>query len=107
MNETRVLLQAYYETLYNWLEARKPLITDEIDRLLAEEIERQGYEGFEEEKYAAYKEAQRRCYIFNQLDSEYPVEWLCRRVKQVSLVIPSESGIIQLSRYFSSNGRLT
>lgn len=57
MNQTRVLLQAYYETLYDWLETHKPLIIDRIDQLLADEVERRGYEGFGEEKYAAYREA--------------------------------------------------
>lgn len=57
MNETKVLLHAYYEALYDLLETRKPLTADLIDRLLTEEVERQGYEGFDEEKFAAYKEA--------------------------------------------------
>ena len=57
MNQTRVLLQAYYETLYDWLETHKPLIIDRIYQLLADEVERRGYEGFGEEKYAAYREA--------------------------------------------------
>jgi hypothetical protein len=57
MNETRVLLQAYYETLYNWLETRKPLMTDRIDQLLVVEVEKQGYEDFDDEKYVAYREA--------------------------------------------------
>jgi len=57
MNETRVLLQAYYEVLYGWLEARKPLLTAKVDELLAAEVDAQGYEGFDGEKYAAYKDA--------------------------------------------------
>ena len=57
MNETRVLLQAYYEVLYGWLEARKPLLTVKVDELLAAEVDAQGYEGFDGEKYAAYKDA--------------------------------------------------
>ncbi len=57
MNETKVLLQAYYETLYEWLEERRPLIADRIDKLLAEEVEKQGYEGFDKGKLAAYREA--------------------------------------------------
>ncbi|MHC4168274.1 MAG: hypothetical protein ACYSWQ_15075 [Planctomycetota bacterium] len=57
MNETKVLLQAYYETLYDRLETRKPLMIDAIDRLLAEEMRKRGYEGFDDEKCAAYREA--------------------------------------------------
>ena len=57
MNGTKVLLQAYYETLYDRLEARKGLVSAAIDEVLAEEVARQGYEGFEAEKYAAYRDA--------------------------------------------------
>jgi len=57
MNETKVLLQAYYETLYNRLEARKGLVTAAIDEILTEEVAGRGYEGFDVEKYAAYKDA--------------------------------------------------
>ena len=57
MNETRVLLQAYYEVLYERLEARRPLLTAKVDELLAAEVDAQGYEDFNGEKYAAYKDA--------------------------------------------------
>ena len=57
MNQTRVLLQAYYEALYDSLEMRRQLIIDRIDQLLSEEVEIRGYEGFGEKKYAAYREA--------------------------------------------------
>ncbi|MHC4704943.1 MAG: hypothetical protein ACYTFQ_30710 [Planctomycetota bacterium] len=39
MNETRILLQAYYEALYQRLEAEKPLLAAKIDELLAQEVE--------------------------------------------------------------------
>ena len=57
MNETRVLLQAYYEVLYERLEAQRPLLTAKVDELLAAEVDAQGYEDFDDEKYAAYKDA--------------------------------------------------
>lgn len=57
MNETKILLQAYYETLYNRLESGKPLIAARIDKMLAEEVEKWGYEGFDEQKHAAYRDA--------------------------------------------------
>ena len=57
MNETKILLHAYYETLYDRLEARKNQLADMIDELLFEEVERQDYEGFDEEKFTAYREA--------------------------------------------------
>lgn len=57
MNETKVLLQAYYETLYDLLEARKPALAAEIDKLLVDELERCGHDSFGREKLAAYREA--------------------------------------------------
>ncbi|MHC4117315.1 MAG: hypothetical protein ACYSWO_07380 [Planctomycetota bacterium] len=57
MNETRILLQAYYEALYQRLEAEKPLLAAKIDELLAQEVEAQGYGGFDDQKFSAYKDA--------------------------------------------------
>jgi hypothetical protein len=57
MSETSVLLKAYYEALYERLEAQKEILTAKIDELLAEEIRKQGFEGFNEEKYKAYRDA--------------------------------------------------
>jgi len=57
MNETKVLLQAYYETLHERMEARKEQLIGTIDELLAEEVDRQACERFDEEKFAAYREA--------------------------------------------------
>ena len=57
MNQTNVLLQAYYETLYDRLLARRPLMVKEIDELLVEQVEERRFEGFDDEKYAAYREA--------------------------------------------------
>ena len=57
MSETGVLLQAYYEALYEWLEAQKEILAGKIDKLLVEEIEKRGFEGFDEEKYKAYRDA--------------------------------------------------
>ncbi len=50
-------MQAYYETLYERLEAQKPLMAARIDELLSEEVGAQGYEGFDAQKYAAYRDA--------------------------------------------------
>ena len=57
VNETKILLQAYYEKLYERLEADKPLLLEKIERLLTEEIESRGYEGLKGQKYAAYRDA--------------------------------------------------
>jgi hypothetical protein len=57
MNETNLLLQAYYEALYEQLEAKKELLATKIEKLLREEIMKGGFEGFDEEKYGAYRDA--------------------------------------------------
>lgn len=57
MNETKVLLQAYYEVLYDRLEVQKAAITARIDKLLAQEVKTRGYEGFDRERFAAYRDA--------------------------------------------------
>ena len=57
MNETRILLQAYYEVLYERLESQKPLMAARIDELLVEEVAAQAYAGFDEQKYDAYRDA--------------------------------------------------
>ena len=57
MNETNLLLKAYYEALYERLEAKKELLAARIEELLAEEIAERGFEDFDEAKYAAYRDA--------------------------------------------------
>ena len=57
MSETSLLLKAYYEVLYDRLEAKKGLLTAKIEELLAEEIAIRGFESFDEEKFAAYRDA--------------------------------------------------
>ena len=57
MNETSVLLRAYYEALYERLVAQKEILQAKIDDFLIEEIEKRGFEGFNEEKYEAYRDA--------------------------------------------------
>lgn len=57
MNETNVILRAYYEALYDRLTAEKDIMSTIIEKLLEEEIAIRGFEDFNEEKYAAYLEA--------------------------------------------------
>ena len=57
MSEASVLLKAYYEALYERLEAQKENLAEKIDELLKEEIENRGFDGFDEEKYKAYRDA--------------------------------------------------
>ncbi len=57
MSETSLLLKAYYEALYERLQAGKELLAARIEKLLAEEITERRFEDFDEAKYAAYKDA--------------------------------------------------
>ena len=57
MNETDLLLKAYYEALHEKLEAKKDLLAARIEKLLADEIAERGFGNFDEEKYAAYRDA--------------------------------------------------
>ena len=57
MSETNLLLKAYYEALYERLQANKEHLAARIETLLAEEIAERGFENFDEDKYAAYKDA--------------------------------------------------
>jgi hypothetical protein len=57
MNEANVLLNTYYETLYEKLEANRELLATRIEKLLNEEIVKRGFENFDEEKYATYRDA--------------------------------------------------
>jgi DNA-binding Lrp family transcriptional regulator len=57
MNETNLLLKAYYEVLYEQLEANRELLATRIEKLLKEEIINRGFGNFDEEKYAAYQDA--------------------------------------------------
>jgi hypothetical protein len=57
MDETNVLLNTYYEALYEKLEANRELLATRIEKLLKEEIVKRGFENFDEEKYAAYRDA--------------------------------------------------
>jgi DNA-binding Lrp family transcriptional regulator len=57
MNETNLLLKAYYEALYEHLEANRELLATRIEKLLKEEIVKREFGSFDEEKYTAYRDA--------------------------------------------------
>jgi len=57
MNKTKLLLNAYYEVLYERLEANKDLLAARIEKLLWKEIERCKFGDFDREKYEAYRDA--------------------------------------------------
>lgn len=57
MDETKLLLNAYYEALYQRLEANKALLAVKIQDLLKQEIAQRGFADFDDDKYAAYRDA--------------------------------------------------
>ncbi len=57
MNETSLLLKAYYEALYELLQADEDLLHTRVEEILRQEIAKLGLGDFDEEKYAAYKDA--------------------------------------------------
>lgn len=76
MSETSVLLKAYYEALYDRLEARKELLAGRIDALLAEEVARRGFGDFDREKHTAYRDAclafvEERIELYNPFGIQY------------------------------------
>jgi hypothetical protein len=72
MNEASLLLNAYYETLYEHLEANREILASKIEKLLKYEVANRGFEGFDEGKYAAYRDA---CLAFveERLETYNPV----------------------------------
>ena len=57
MNETNVLLHAYYEVLYEALQTNRGTLIAKVEKLLAAEIEKRGFGCFNEEKFTAYRDA--------------------------------------------------
>jgi hypothetical protein len=76
MNEANLLLKAYYEALYEKLEANKELLTTKIKKLLKEEIAKQRFGSFDEEKYTAYRDTclafvEERLETYNPIGIQY------------------------------------
>ncbi len=57
MNETNVLLHAYYEALHEALQTNRGTLIAKVEKLLAAEIEKRDFGSFNEEKFAAYRDA--------------------------------------------------
>jgi hypothetical protein len=79
MNETDVLLKAYYEALHNKLKAKRGLLIRAAEKLLREEIAGRDYEGFDEDKYTAYWDAcvafiDERIETYNPIGVQYTFE---------------------------------
>jgi len=79
MNETKLLLNAYYETLHEQLEAKKDVLATRIEQLLAEEIANREFENFNEDKFTAYRDAclafvDERIETYNPIGIQYTFE---------------------------------
>jgi len=67
-----LVLKAYYERLYDLMEARRADLLSRMDDLLAAEVARRGFSDMNEDKLAAYREA---CLAFidERLESYNPI----------------------------------
>jgi len=84
MNETKLLLNAYYEALHDRLEADKELLTTKIEKLLHAELANPGFGNFEQEKYNAYRDAclafvDERVEMYNPIGIQYTYDRAGRR----------------------------
>jgi len=57
MNETVVLLKAYFETLHGILEEKREILAENIKGELSKEIKNRGFKDVDKDKFAAYWEA--------------------------------------------------
>ncbi|MHC4693292.1 MAG: hypothetical protein ACYS67_11175 [Planctomycetota bacterium] len=57
MSETKLLLNAYYEALYEKLEFHKELLADKIEKLLHKEFENRNFGSITRERHNAYRDA--------------------------------------------------
>jgi hypothetical protein len=76
MNDTSLLLKAYYEAVYELLEEAREGLRRSIGELLSEEVEVRGFEGFDDERLQAYREAciafiEERIETFNPIGYQY------------------------------------
>jgi hypothetical protein len=76
MNETNLLLNAYYEALYEQIEANRETLATKMEKLLKEEVAKQRFENFDEEKYTAYRDAclafvEERLETYNPIGIQY------------------------------------
>jgi len=76
MQQTGLVLRAYYEYLYDLLEGHREAVVGRIEALLAEQIGRLGPEQLEAEKFAAYLEAavaffDERLEMYNPIGHQY------------------------------------
>jgi hypothetical protein len=84
MSETKLLLNAYYEALYDRLVAGRRLLDERIERLLQAEFEKRDFGIINQEKYNAYKDAclafiDERIEMYNPIGIQYTFDSTGRR----------------------------
>lgn len=76
MNETKLLLNTYYEALHDMLEANKELLTTKIEKFLHAELAKRRFGNIEQEKFDAYRDAclafvDERAEMYNPIGIQY------------------------------------
>jgi hypothetical protein len=76
MSGTKLLLNAYYEALYERLCERRGLVVETIEELLRDEIEDRGFVELTDSKYQAYRDAvlafvDERIEMYNPIGIQY------------------------------------
>jgi hypothetical protein len=76
MSDVSLLLKAYYEALYERIDANRQLLVVKAEVLLSQEITRAGYKAFDGDKFSAYLEAavafiDERIELYNPFGMQY------------------------------------
>ena len=76
LTESRLLLQAYYEILYEWLSVSRDRLIRTIEQCLPEELSARNFAGYTDSKYDAYQEAclafvEERLEAYNPIGIQY------------------------------------
>ncbi len=84
MSNVSILLNAYYERLYEKLAGARDVPVSHVGKILTNEIRQRGFKDFSEEKYSAYREAciafiDERIEAYNPTGVQYTFDNINRR----------------------------
>ena len=87
MSNVSILLNAYYERLYEKLEGVRDILVAQAGKILTDEIRKREFKDFNEEKYAAYQEASiafidERIEAYNPTGVQYTFDNIHRKLVQ-------------------------
>ena len=76
MNETKLLLNTYYEALHNRLVENRDFLAEKIENLLQAEFANSNFGNFDQQKFAAYRDAclafvDERIEMYNPIGIQY------------------------------------